>query len=83
MSPKPGSLKMWDAEADWTFGESQSTIGVVNFVNDSGFLTILYSASHPLWESCLTDNLCKRNGILDYFLTGASLSVVSNMPVNN
>jgi hypothetical protein len=82
-SPTPGSLKMWGVEVDQTFGEFQRTIGVVNFVNDSGFLTKLYPANHPLWESCLTDDMCKRNGILDYVLTGARLSFVLNMPVKN
>ena len=74
--PEPGSLKMFGVEADKTFGEFQSTDGVIKFVNDSGFLMNLYPVDHYLWGKCLTDDMCKRNGILDYVLTGARLSVV-------
>jgi hypothetical protein len=71
VSPKPGSFELWGVEKDMSFGMFTSSHGVINFVNDSGFLTNLYPATHPLWESCLTVDMCKRNGLLDYVLKGA------------
>ena len=71
VSPKPGSFELWGVEKDMSFGMFTSSQGVINFVNDSDFLTNLYPATHPLWESCLTADMCKRNGVLDYVLKGA------------
>ena len=71
VSPRPGEFIIFGVEEDMSFGEFTTNNGVINFVNDSGFLEKLYPANHCLWKPCLTADMCKRNGILDYVLKGS------------